>query len=551
MNAKKILSLALAVMLLVAAMAVPAMADEPITITITVENAAADHVYEAYQVFTGTLSATGVLSDVEWGNGVDGAALLAALKSNDLFIKGDSNQFAGCSDAAGVAVVLGSWSYNEANVKNFADVVSQHLTSTKYPSQPQSEGKYLINVDHAGYYFIKDAEALEGADGATDYLLQVVNPVTVTPKVSAPTFSKTVNNELNTTYMHGIDAQIGDTLYFKLESKLPTLYNDYHQYVMVMEDVLPAGLEFNRVEDIYIAHAAGGSSSYMSSYTEDNTTTRSLDDAKQYGYNEAERKLTVNFGNLKISQANPNLNDLFVVKYSVVVTDDVVFGLNRDGDEANAANLGNKNEAVLYASNDMNQTDAATASLGTLSDSASVYTYQLKVTKVDGQTKAPLANAEFYLYRNIASAIPGGEPTKTYAHTDENGLITGWSTETPAHKLVSDENGEFNIQGLDSLAYHLEEVTAPEGYNKMEEAVLVTLSATITEDTLTALQCMVDGTTSAGDVNTGTVAVEVNNTAGSTLPGTGGMGTTIFYLAGGLLLVAAAVVMVSRKRKEA
>lgn len=545
MKAKKILSLLLAVMLLVSVMVVPAMADDPITITI--DNAAPGHVYEAYQVFSGTLSETGVLSDVEWGTGVNGDALLTALKASDLFVKEGVNAFAGCADAGDVAKVIGGWSFNETPVKNFADVVAANLVGPGVTSGAQSGGKYVITVPAVGYYFIKDAQAVGGADAATDYLLQVVKSLEVTPKISAPTFTKSVNTALDGTYTAAVDAQVGDTVYFKLETKLPSLYNDYKQYVMVMEDVLPKGLTFNKVEDIYIAHADGNSTSYLTNYTEDDATTDDLTYAKKYGFDEDSSTLTVNFGNLKKTQKNPNLNDTFVVKYSAVVNSDAVYGL--------AGDLGNENTATLSFSNNMNQgeEEAATADRGYLSATASVYVYQLEVTKQDSLTKAPLANAEFYLYRNFVEKNELGEDenVKKYAHTDENGIIYKWDAATPDNKLISGADGKFVIKGLDSLAYHLEEIKAPDGYNKMEDPVLVTVTAVIDGQTLTTLGCTADGTAGVGTVQDGLVAVAVNNTAGATLPATGGMGTTIFYVVGGLMLVAAAVILLTKKRREA
>ena len=522
---KKVLSLLLAVMLL-AMMALPVCAD---SLTITITNEAPNHVYEAYQVFTGSLSESGVLSDVEWGPGVDGTALLAALKASDLFLKDGVNQFAACTDAASVAKVLGSWSYNEAPIKNFADVVSENLTDVCFTSGAQENDAYVITVDTVGYYFIKDAQALTGYDGATDYLLQVVKSTEVAPKVSGPTFAKTVNSALDGTYSEAIDAQIGDTVYFKLESKLPSLYNDYKQYHMHITDELPEGLHAVKVESVYIQHAS-------------NATTV-LNDT-QYEADVTDHEVSVDLGDLK-SKLNLNLNDTIVVKFSATVTTDAVMGQGAEG-------LGNMNNATLSASNNMNQpadTPADEIEHGTLSDSASVYVYQLEVTKVDSLTKAPLKGAEFYLFRNVTNA--DSTVTKLYAHTDADGVITAWDEAVPANKLVSGDDGTFVIKGLDGIAYHLEEVKAPDGYNKMDDAVLVTMAATISGQELTALSCTADGTRSVGTVEDGLVAVSINNTSGATLPATGGMGTTIFYVAGTALLLAAAVLLIVKKRKEA
>ena len=295
MKTRRILSLVLAVMLLAAMMVMPVNAADPLTITIN--NEAPDHVYEAYQVFAGSLSETGVLSDVEWGTGVNGDALLAALKASDLFLKDGVNQFAACTDAASVAKVLGSWSYNEAPIKNFADVVAENLSGVCYTSGAQSNDAYVITVDAVGYYFIKDTQAVDGADGATDYLLQVVKSVEVEPKVSAPTFSKTVNSTLDGTYAKAIDAQIGDTVYFKLETKLPSLYNDYNQYHLHFMDTLPEGLEAKAVESVYILHASGATTSI---------------DASNYTTEIEEHEIRVDLGDVK-SKLNLNLNDTIVI----------------------------------------------------------------------------------------------------------------------------------------------------------------------------------------------------------------------------------------------
>ena len=549
---KKFFALLLATLML-SSLAVTAMAEGENTITITINNEAPNHVYDAYQVFSGTLSDTGVLSDVDWGSGVNGTNLLAALKSNAAFVEAGVNQFAAATDAAGVANVISKWSYNDQIVKTFADVVAANLTDVKTTSGAQENGKYVItvDVDKVGYYLIMDAQAVTGADAATDYLLQVVKSVEVAPKVSAPTFKKTVNNTLDGTYTEAMDAQIGDTVYFKLETTLPGLYNDYKQYVMIMEDVLPAGLEFNQVEDIYIAHAAGGQTSYFTNYTPGNNVTSDLDDEKQYGF--ADGKLTINFGDLKVTQSNPNLNDTITVKYSATVNADAVYGLN--------GSYGNTNTATLRFSNNMNQSfdefdgenETDNWESGSLTDTANVYTYQLEVTKQDGLTKAPLKNAEFYLFRNFVEKDAQDNETtvKKYAHTDADGVITKWDAETPSAPLVSDEHGKFTIKGLDALVYHLEEVKAPDGYNTPKNDFVVTITSTISDHSLTALGGNVDGVPGTGDTATGIVSVAVNNTAGSTLPATGGIGTTIFYIVGGVLVLGAAAAFVMKRRNEA
>lgn len=559
--AKKLFAALLASLMIVGLLATTASAE---TITITVKNTAEDHVYAAYQVFSGTLSDAGVLSDVQWGSGIgDGAGLLAALKADDTFKEGGVNQFAAATDAAGVAKVLGGWSYNDPEVKAFADAVVEFKSAVCVTSAAQADGKYVITVPAVGYYLVMDTQAVGGADAATDYLLQVVKSVEVAPKVSAPTFNKSVNYELDSTYGKAIDAQVGDTVYFKLETKLPSLFEDYKQYVMIMQDTMPAGLKFKQVEDIYVAHAKGGHTSYLTNYVEDNAANLSLSAAKKYGYDNSTGKLTINFGDIKLNNQISAVNDTIVVKYSATVTDDVLFGL--------AGGLGNKNTATMYFSNNMNQNAAEFAGVnesewqhGSITDYASVYSYQLEITKKDGLSGDILTGAEFYLYRDVADG--SGNTTKMYAHTDANGVITSWSTATPARKLVSgdtDGDGEISdaektantgkvvIKGLDALSYYLEEVKAPAGYNTPKAPLLVNITSGFTGQELTSLSGSVDGINGTSVIDTGLVSVTVNNTAGATLPTTGGIGTTIFYIVGGVLVLGAAAAFTMKKRNEA
>lgn len=102
----------------------------------------------------------------------------------------------------------------------------------------------------------------------------------------------------------------------------------------------------------------------------------------------------------------------------------------------------------------------------------------------------------------------------TYAKFDANGLLIGWTTDATVAGVTMTSNGDkaLILNGLDAGTYHLEETKAPDGYNKLTAPVTVT----ITEE---------------GKVNeTTNGTVYVSNNAGATLPSTGGMGTTLFYV---------------------
>jgi len=541
--AKKLLSVLLVVFMLAAMMATPAMAAEG-DLTITIDNEAAGHTYAAYQIFTGTLNDKGVLSNIQWGSGIKSDAFLAALKECDDFTVDGTNLFAGAADAKSVAGVITGWGYNEANVKRFADVAAANLTATYYTSAAQADDAYTITVPavdgvpQSGYYLIKDVGTL-GVEGATDYLLQVVNSIEIAPKDSKPTFHKSVNNSNTGTFVKAMDAQIGDTVWFKLEATIPNLYNDYKQFHAEFTDILPVGLD--PVEDssnnnIYIEHADSSTTPLTAEVDSVAIDTDSNAETRE-GWN-----VSLDLGNIKtqLGGVTLNLNDKIIIKYAATVTSDAVYGLN--------GAKGNENKATFTFSNDMNEEpssehDHSTASL---ESSASVYVYQAVFTKVDSVTKAPLQGAEFYLYRNV-----GSPAVKTYAHTDANGVITKWDDDVPENKLVSGADGKFVVKGLDALTYHLEEIKAPDGYNDMTEAVQATITSTITDQTLTAVSMSVDGASKNGTADDGKVIGDINNTAGTTLPSTGGMGTAIFYIVGAALLLGSTVAFLVKKRNEA
>lgn len=157
------------------------------------------------------------------------------------------------------------------------------------------------------------------------------------------------------------------------------------------------------------------------------------------------------------------------------------------------------------------------------------YTYGIPVFKHTGtgENKQALAGAEFKLYTD-AECTDALKFTKNvdnkYRYDEANGNTT----------LTSLADGMINIEGIKEGTYYLKETKAPKGYNLLKDAIIITINAD-------------------GDIKTGTTTVtqvDVQNNAGSILPSTGGIGTTIFYIAGALLVLAAGVVLIAKKRTD-
>lgn len=530
---KKLFASLLAVMMLASMLVLPASAAD---YTITVNGTATGHVYKAYQIFKGDLSAQGVLSNINWGDGVNGPALLAALQLDEAFGAGSANQFSACADAAATAKAVSAWSPDSAVLDRFAEVVGENLAAASGTSTNPTGTTYTISHLQPGYYLILDTTVPDEnlGDTYTKYIIRVVRDVEVSPKGAAPTVNKTVHTAVDGTFKEYEDVTMTYNVFFKLEGTLPSNYvTDYAQYSYKFVDTMPAGLTYNNNVTAYILHS---------------TDTTTPIDTSKYTANASGSTITIDFGNLKTNLPTLLASDKIVVKYAATLNKDAIVG-----------GTGNVNSVVLHYSNDPNQAaGVSNPNMGkTSADTATVYTYQLDVTKVDGiDTNKALAGAVFRLYRNDTDAH--GVTIKRYAEVTD-GKLTGSTTTPPAITeplsntdktlLTSDASGKFSIAGLDAGIYYLEEIKAPDGYNKMADPVRVTITPEFSSNVLNALKYDVDGVPGTGNITSGIVSVQVKNNAGATLPSTGGMGTTLFYVVGVALMLGAAVVIVAKKRQ--
>ena len=196
-------------------------------------------------------------------------------------------------------------------------------------------------------------------------------------------------------------------------------------------------------------------------------------------------------------------------------------------ENANIVTDGNDNTVYLSYGED--------STWETAEHKTTTYTWKIDVLKftMDGENKVSLAGAVFQLLDKDGNAIKfsevAGAAVPTYK-VDVDGTITD---------ITTDANGKFEIVGLDEGAYKLHEVSAPEGYNKLAADLDVIITSAYDETNLTA-------TYEINDADPATI--EVENKTGGLFPETGGIGTTIFYIVGGLLMLAAVVVLVSKKR---
>ena len=542
---KKLLGLLLAAVM-VLAMGVPTFAASG-SYTLTISGASDGHTYEAYQIFAGDLSENEqTLSNVKWGDGVNGEALLAALKGTEE----EPTAYQTCMTAADVAKVLESYENNSSEMKAFADIAGQHLTKTTSGTASaynEDSKSYTISGLAAGYYLVKDKDdSVPGTDAYTDFILKVVQNTTVTPKSDVPTVEKKVQEDdkhnqddgYGNGYNDVADWNIGDAVPFKLIGTLPTNFADYDTYQYIFHDTLSDGLDLNKgsIKVYYASDKAGTDKTEISSekYTVNVPGTEGTD---QCSFEVAFADLT--------SVEGVTANKYIIVEYTATLNKDAEIGLP-----------GNPNKVYLEFSNNPNSGGEGDTGK-TPEDKVIVFTYELDVTKVDGaDADTKLEDAEFKLY----------DENGKYVIVDADGKVIGWAdNEAGGSTLKSDENGLFKVIGLDDGTYWLKETKAPDGYNLITDPIKIEIKATTVNDqdwtamegpadALTALEIKVTvgstTTSGTGDTESGIVATDIKNNKGATLPETGGMGTTIFYVLGAILVLGAGGLLIARRRTD-
>ncbi len=409
---------------------------------------------------------------------------------NAKFPEGSSEGTAVSEEVINALTAVNSSSETEklAEISKYVDFESKALGTVSKDSS--------LNVV-SGYYLIKDLGKGENTESYSIYLVEVVaKDVQITPKKDQPPFYKSVKDVNDSTgdktdWQDSADYDIGDDVPFQLGTTLPDNFDVYKEYKLVFHDTLSEGLTFNNDVKVYVDGTEIDSSKYtVETPTGDNCSFH------------------VTVTDLKTVNAAAK-GKIVTVEYTAKLNDNAVIGAS-----------GNKNEAQLEYSNNPNNT----ADTGkTVEDSAIVFTYEFVVNKVD-ESRNPLAGAEFTLYKKV-----NGAEDKQLTFT------------------VSAEKTTFTLTGLDDGDYVLKETKAPTGYNKIAD-IEFTITAEHENETLNSLT--VNNSSFTPDTTAGKITTDIENKSGSSLPTTGGIGTTILYVVGGILIVAAGVALITKKRVQ-
>lgn len=490
-HTRKLASLLLA-LVMVFALATTAFAAEPGSIT--VDNPIADQTYTAYKIFdvvydTNNHYSYTIDSTSEWFGTVQTYA----------------------TDANGLKLtqVNGSTTYNVTTTRAFsapdfaAALKAAVSVKTGGITLNVSDGKATATGLPLGYYFVTSTS------GALCNLTTTNPSATIHDKNDMP-FKKTDNNTTS--------VEVGQTVNYTITGKVPDT-TGFKTYTYLITDTMSVGLTFQKNVKVSIGETN------IDANTVKSWITYSPNEQSATGF-----KLTI-----PVKDYQNQVGDEIKVTYSAVVNEKAVAKIE-------------KNSATLTYSNNPTNSETET----TLPEQETVYSSKIVIDKYEtNNERTKLAGATFVLYKRGAGTAT--QPTSgDYDTVTDNGTTTYYprsyykytaATETAGAKVewvaekaqatskTTNSNGAASFDGLADGTYYLEETAAPVGYNMLEAPVSVTVNGA--------------NATAADSL---TVTAKVANNTGALLPSTGGMGTTIFYVLGSVLVLAAVVLLVTKKR---
>lgn len=387
-------------------------------------------------------------------------------------------------------------STDETRVKEFAQLALKYARTKSNNVQPLKEVERTksstVKFDDLdlGYYLV------DSSVGSL-CVLNTTNPdLTIAEKNGVPSVEKGVSNIQNGTYESTNNVSIGDTVYFQTTITAQPGAQNY-----VLHDKMTKGLT---LKNDSIVVKKGESPVATSDYT-----------LKTSGFIDG---CTFEIVFVQTFCDGLQKDEKITVTYSATLNANAVIG--------NDANTNTNKTLLSYG--DSQKTTEVTTNTKTFKMDVFKYTENRNdKTKKDG-----LADAVFTLKKvgktntiNFVKETPDEINGDIYrvAKTGETGTVT---------TITSPDSGKFTIKGLSAGTYKLEETKQPAGYNKLSGPVTVVID--------------MDGKVTVG--GTEVTQVDVENKTGTVLPSTGGMGTTMIYLIGGVLVLGSGVVLVTKRR---
>lgn len=590
---KKILALILAVLLLTA-MTFTAFANEtPHTITITNRDAAEAHSYTAYQVFEGVYDeTTGTLSDAKWGSGVNYPMIA------DHLIAGIP-AFADCVTVPQFIAALSNIPANSDELRAFAAIVDECKAEPAGSATGDAENPAVIHVNGDGYYFVKDDTQTLNTDTYSDYILFVEGNVTVEAKDTTGVTSEKKVKDINDSTAEGSDWQdsadydIGDPVPFRISGTVAADFDKYESYKLIFHDKESDGLTFDHITGVFVDGQEIETGWELIAAPDDGCT------------------FEVVFQNLKTVEAVHGGSEI-AVEYISVLNESAVIGVPGNPNEMRMEYSNNPtdetstgftpwDEVVVFTyevvidkvDENGNKLPGAEFQLekwviddehpegrwvivpGVITDSGEsglgrVLTVNGKTAryytapdgrvfvKIKDKPNEEIPETDIYLLVDDLDSIdafladtalgityyelgPDGNPVKVQGN---------FSYSVRSIDRASTDGATFVWQGVDDGHYRITETVTPPGYNTIEPFEFDIYAEHETVSQTPALISVTGDPFVPTAENIGILHTEIENHSGAQLPETGGIGTVIFYVVGGLLVLAAGLILVVRRRSE-
>ena len=419
-------------------------------------------------------------------------------------------------DFAAAVTKLGS--DNATGVQNFANTfttkaLEEKLAATATSGKITEENKtsYTFNNLAAGYYlvYVTGGKEIQSSLVTVDATTDTVNLKTEAPSIEKTADKTTVN--------------IGDVVTYTVKGSIPDT-TGYDEYVYKIHDELTNGLDFVNDANGAALGADATTVNVTVAFTDNSLTaggttptTATLDTANN-------RKMSLDLS-AWVRDNQTNKGKEFTVTYYAKVN-------------ANAVVI-EKNNAQLEYGNNPKETTKTTPS------EAKTPTYPLDILKKEKTSKKELAGAKFSLYKTETDAKAGTNAI-TVSGSDGKYVVDPTSKNTVFESVASIEGKDYNlhVNGLAAGDYWLVETEAPAGYNKLTAPIKIeiTKSADTEVNNWTISK---DGTVETDKI------IDIENSTGSLLPSTGGMGTIIFAVIAAILVLGVAVSFIRDKRKNA
>ncbi|MBR6530431.1 MAG: SpaH/EbpB family LPXTG-anchored major pilin [Clostridia bacterium] len=505
---------------------------------IQVKTEKTDRLYEAYQILTGTPARDEegniILSDITWGKCItsEGIEFLEDLYVLSLDLE-EGEEVPAFTTYDVIKFAMGNFTPQELGM-----TLGRYLNkSEKYlcvaDDFDASIPGYSITTEEAGYYLVRETkDSLDGEHAsATWFLLGAVDanePTVLEPKEPTdPIVDKFVSNTtgdlIDAEWSEEVSANYHENVTFRLDATFPFNYvqeggwekiefEDFDVYSFTLHDSLPYGLDYAGNLQVF-------TNGYFGQAIDPAYYTVNVEPMK-----DGSTVITIHFDDLSAVEYfwEPDSYDR---QYPPVLSSINVVFEARVSDETDDSVRTN----VVYATypNDPNHPEEEDGK--TPEADASVVVYALEILKVDAETGAALNGATFQLYKLNADGSKNYLAEYNPSAAGEESILSWLGANENAVSFTTDENGLIVIKGLAEGTYYLEETKAPTGYNKLTAPVEVKLGE---------------------NKDLKTVQITVENEKGLVLPSTGGMGTTLLYALGAVLLLGGAVLIYSKRRVE-